>query len=319
MASESDVELPSDVSLSSVQSDSDVELPVDVESDGAGAELLADPDSSVPVAHDSDSELDDIISLPASIGSSEHMGEGIHHDVPWPGPAVTTLDLHHPQCIAEFYSPPRVLTEANRRGLHGIFSLDIVTGWDFSKADVQALSIRLLNVYAIMMLILSPPCTAFSKLMHMWNYKKYSTEKANRIWEQGLTFLRHAMHAAEMQMAGGRLFAFEHPLGASSWAQPCVQRIMAMPSVSVVTFDQCMVGLVSKIGGVPMRKRTRIMTNCDAIVMAFSGKLCDKSHLPHEIIRGDEGGMSRARWAQVYPPGLVAAIVSATCTALGHD
>ena len=82
--SESDVELPSDVSLPSVQctqpseSDDIVELPVDAESDGAG------PDSSLEIAYDS--ELDDVISLPTSESEGPPELNVIHQDVPCPGP-----------------------------------------------------------------------------------------------------------------------------------------------------------------------------------------------------------------------------------------
>ena len=85
---------------------------------------------------------------------------------------------------------------------------------------------------------------------------------------------------------------------------------MLLPGVGSVVLDQCMLGLVSKVTETPMRKRTRIMTNSHELIKLLSGKCCDKTH-SHQKIEGNEGGVKRSVWAQVYPPGLVQIIAEA--------
>jgi hypothetical protein len=214
------------------------------------------------------------------------------------------------QHIAEFYSPRRLLPEAWERGLSGIFSLDLNTGWDFTRQHAQDMSINLLVIFCVIFLMLSPPCTSFSSLMHMWNYPKMNPEKASEMWALGMRFLEHSMRAAAVQVEGGRFFAFEHPASASSWKQVCTQTVKAMPGVQTVEFDQCMLGLVSKVTRTPMKKRTRVMTNCPMLVDMLRPFQCDRSHV-HEKIQGSEGGCKRSVWAQFYPAPFVKVLVDA--------
>ena len=55
------------------------------------------------------------------------------------------------------------------------------------------------------------------------------------------------MEAAEKQYHAHRVFAFEHPASATSWELPEVQQVAQLPEVHRVLFDQCMVGLKSKV------------------------------------------------------------------------
>ena len=64
--------------------------------------------------------------------------------------------------------------------------------------------------------------------------------------------------------------------------------MLEQKDVKLITFDQCMLGLVSKETKTPMQKRTCILTNVPEIVSAMDGKFCDGSH-PHQKIEGSEG------------------------------
>ena len=77
--------------------------------------------------------------------------------------------------------------------------------------------------------------------------------------------------------------------------------------VMSVEFDQCMLGLVSKVWKTPMRKRTKILTNSKVLVQLLQGCRCDRLH-EHVAIRGCEGGQTRSSWAQKYPERLVGVI-----------
>ena len=130
-----------------------------------------------------------------------------------------------------------------------------------------------------------------------------------------MVFLQHAMHAAKVQLDTEHFFAFEHPAGASSWQQPCVQAIENHPDVAVVRFDQCMLGLTTKVWGKPTRKRTKVMTNMPHLVRLLGLYQCDRSHV-HCRIEGTEGGMKRSVWAQRYPDAMCRVIADAVAQTL---
>jgi hypothetical protein len=157
----------------------------------------------------------------------------------------------------------------------------MLTGWDFQDISLQQVSVALLTTLSIGMLILSPP----------------RGEAAQAKLEEGLLFLRHAMTCCHEQLDEGRYFCFEHPASASSWQYDVVKALMCLPGVFCITLDQCHLGLASKVAKKPMRKRTKIMTNCWQLASYFSGKVCDES-LEHQLIQGSEGGVPRSTWAQ---------------------
>lgn len=228
-----------------------------------------------------------------------------------PAPSVA-MSLTAAQQIAEFYSPPRILSKGREFGLTGHLSLDLITGWDFELPHIRQLSFNLLAQLQIVFLMLSPPCTIFSQLQRLWNFKKMSKVVMEAKIAQGMRFLEHSMECARIQIENGAYFCFEHPAGASSWDTDCVRAISKRLGVRIVSFDQCMFGLRSKVSGQPMRKRTKLMTNSPSIYTAFHGRYCDRSHL-HQSIQGSEGGVKRSTWAQVYPPPMVTQLAECAC------
>ena len=292
-----DVAVPSRTSLSLTSAEMP-EIPGDVY------------DSELPAQQDLESDLDelnafdadhDIVDEQDEAAAFDYLHSVADHSMPVPTPGIAT-HLSIWQDVAEYYSPPRVVKAARLMGLSGVLSLDLVTGWDFNDFNARALSIRLLLL--VELLILSPPCTAFCVLQRLWNYKRMCPEKVNAMWAEGMVHLEHAMACAHKQFVEGRFFIFEHPASASSWGTPCVQAVKALPGVRCVTIDMCMLGLVSKCNRIPMRKRTRIMTNSNIVVAGLQGYICQGAH-KHQIIQGSEGGVRRSVWAQVYPGPLV--------------
>jgi len=219
-----------------------------------------------------------------------------------PLPSVALHIVTQQQDVAEYYSPERVAMAARALGLISVLSCDIINGWNSDLPDVRALSIQLLAL--VRLVILSPPCTAFSALQHLWNYKRMSPDRAAAQWAKGMLCLEHAMACARKQHVEGRFFAFEHPANASSWRTPCVQGVRQLPGVLCVTIDLCSLGLVSKVRGLPIRKRTRIMTNSQLIAEGLRGHMC-RCTRQHQIIEGAEGGVRRSVWAQMYPAPFV--------------
>jgi hypothetical protein len=288
-------------------------LPPDVTSDVVMS--LGEPEGSdvpddcdLPPPMDSDNEfdpsaLDDVM----SDVDDDNPGNELHmHDigstyVPTPEVAINLRGRHD---FAELYSPPRCLARGAEFNLHGNLSLDILSGWDFRRPDVCALALRVIHTLKVTFVILSPPCTIFSELQRLWNFKKMTKESVAFKWAEGMTYLSHSMACAELQHRHGRFFLFEHPATASSWKTPEVQKVVNLPGVFSVVIDQCMVGLKTKVTNTSVRKRTRLLTNAPSVAARFAGCRCNRQH-DHQPIRGSEGGMRRSTFAQIYPPGLV--------------
>ena len=286
-------------------SESDVDLPGGIcsEDDAALDGLESEDDLNA---------FDDAVSLPPSELSDmdQSLQEIVTARVPSPEIAKSmrcTLSARH--TFAEYWSPPRV-SEVLQLGVLSSLSLDLITGWDFEVPEIATLTLLLLTQLHIWFLMTSPPCTAFSALQRLWNYKKISKEKVERIWSNGMFHLEHAMKCCRVQHAEGQLFGFEHPATASSWKEACVKEVRALPGVATVVFDQCMCGLVSPVSRRPMRKRTRIMSNCPELIAAFSGLRCDGSH-SHCTVQGSEGGVRLSTFAQHYPRAMCELIAKA--------
>jgi hypothetical protein len=298
------LELPASIRASeSVRSDLPSSFAVD--SDDATVDDLADVatdlpedvhlDPDGPNAFDEDDDddadtLDDTEPLQVSTESSI---------VPLPSDRQL-LDSLGPQDFAEIYSVPRVLNNAK---LKGVLSLDILTGWDLAIAANREKSAALHIQPGIAFSMYSPPCTVFFDLQRLFNIKRISKEAWVRKYNAGLVHVKHSMDLCKIQMRRKQRFAYEHPARASSWSTAEVKEVRDMPGVETVVFDQCMLGLCSKVTKTPMRKRTRIMTNSKTLVQRLRNKICDNSHM-HVPIRGNEGGQTRSSWSQCYPDQL---------------
>ena len=310
MADVSDVDLPPSVDSEEAESvwlddcDSSIELPSSVDED---VEIPSDH-SDVVLLPDDESFLDED---PRSEGEWEECGQvnNCPQETPVPSPteAVAMFGVHD---FAEFYSPPRIAPAMRQAGFRAPLSLDILTGWNFSEQGLRQLALQLLVTLDVLFAMFSPPCTIFSSLQRLWNIKKWTAEVFNQRWAEGLVFVHHCLQGMRIQYQRGRFFAFEHPASSSAWSLEEVGEVRKLPGVFTVVFDQCMLGLKSKTNQLPMRKRTRIMTNSAGLVLALQGCKCDGRHT-HQTIQGSEGGVRRSVWAQHYPPGMVQTIVSA--------
>ena len=115
-----------------------------------------------------------------------------------PQPPVA-MHISSRQDVAEYYSPPRVLPVARRSfGLSGVLSLDVVSGWDFNEKFNREVSLQCLAF--VLMLILCPPCTIFSVLQRLWNFKRMDRELMARRWSEGMLHLEHSMQCARAQI-----------------------------------------------------------------------------------------------------------------------
>ena len=291
---------------------SDFELPPDPDT-----ELPPDPDTELlPDLVNSDEDTD-CNSFDEDIDCVDAEGDPDTNDVlitsagachvPTPGNANRLSGYHD---VAEFYSPPRLAPEAQRQGFIATLSCDLSTGWDFRLPDQKELAKQLLVLVDILFVMLCPPCTIFSILQRIWNMKRWTKSYWDARWDEGVSFVAHSMECAKIQLQSGHYFAFEHPYRSGAWTLDCVEEIQAWPGVDTVDFDMCMFGLRAP-SGLPMRKRTRVMTNLRPLADSLRGRFCDKKcHHHHQIIQGVEAGVARSVWAQTYPEEFVRLIAS---------
>ena len=313
-----DIELPSDISDGDHIGSVSVSLPEDVSVELLGddsIELPGDQSIELPCDENEDLELPedviedvdeahDSVTLDEELAALNLCQDPIYH-VPTPAEAKMLSGKHD---LAEIYSPPRLCPVAREHGHTAVLSLDLLTSWDFRDANIRLLCLDLLNKIMVLFVMLCPPCTVFSILQRLWNFKKMSPSYVKQIYEEGLTHLTHAMNIAKQQVVNGRYFAFEHPASSSAWKEDVVVDVGKLPGVQTVDFDQCLLGLVS-FSGKPMRKRTRVMTNVPGIVLKLRGCFCKNNHgCAHQLIQGAEGGIPRSVWAQRYPRGFIDAI-----------
>ena len=90
--------------------------------------------------------------------------------------------------------------------------------WDLSDPKVQDKCLERLLAERPYLVVGSPPCS--------------SLEEAESKIAYGRSCLEFAARVYEMQVAAGRHFLHEHPLGATSWKEPCIEALWQRPSVA---------------------------------------------------------------------------------------
>ena len=202
--------------------------------------------------------------------------------------------------IAEVFSRPRVTVEARKFGLEAGEAIDLATGWDLMRGGNRRRCMQWIRQNRPQVIILSPPCTAFSRLQSL---NKWSAKREREFWT-GSQLLKFAAAVAREQYQDGRHFIFEHPKSASSWQHKDMQALARLDGVFEVIGDQCMFGLVTKsVSGktLPAKKRTKFLTNIPEARLEL-GITCDKKHEHQQLIGG------RAKKAEIYPDGLCKAM-----------
>ena len=139
--------------------------------------------------------------------------------------------------------------------------------------------------------ILEPPCTWFSQLLSL-NWKHMPRHLREQRLAAAVVLFEFCLLIMRIQLHAGRAFILEHPLGATSWKHPQINDVMfSFANVFWADFDFCMFGMVTKINRTPVKKATRLMTNCPHIYKRFAGVRCDGSH-DHTHLLDSEGGRS---------------------------
>eukprot|EP00435_Cladocopium_sp_Y103_P075971 s33_g71.t1 len=136
----------------------------------------------------------------------------------------------------EVYSPPRITAKAPKYNFTSGGALDLTEGWDFRKKDHQQAALRLIRDLQPVLVILSPPCTTFSSVRFLSNFKRDASVVAQEEAE-GREHLRFSILIAKIQHRAGRGFLFEHPRAATSWSSPELEELRQLPGVFAVPED----------------------------------------------------------------------------------
>lgn len=208
--------------------------------------------------------------------------------------------------IFELFSVPRVGKFAAEYGMTQGLAMDIkskednVGPWNFLQPRERRRAMEEVRRQCPALVIGSPPCEMFSTLQNL------NQEIPADVWNQRMHDARQLLEFAITvyweQLLGGRYFVHEHPLAATSWRLPSVQRLAKEKGVYLVHADQCAYGQHLPGDEALVKKPTLFMTNSPELARIL-GDRCSGQH-EHRTLLG--GG--RAKKAQVYPEGLCRAM-----------
>lgn len=121
----------------------------------------------------------------------------------------------------ELYSVPRIAPHVRELGGTCRRSYDIKTFWDLGQEGLQRTVLSDISVLQPYAVVLSPPCTWVSMLMHS-NWKRVSKYKRILNLLEALGHIDFSMWIAALQHECDRLFIFEHPHGSLAWQRESV-------------------------------------------------------------------------------------------------
>ncbi|CAK0892530.1 unnamed protein product [Prorocentrum cordatum] len=220
--------------------------------------------------------------------------------------------------VAEVYSPHRFSARAAEFQLRPGFAADLEelkedgTPWDLRRPeDVKELERQQERMDPIL-LAGSPPCEKFSLLRGL-SAKFRTDEQEAAEMEEARHHLKVAVDAYWRQLRKpGRYFLHEHPWSARSWNEDIVKELVAHPGVFTVKGPMCRWGmkLTNPRSGQEefVRKETGWVTNHPGLARRLQGTCSNVDgraewHRHITLV----GGI--ARFAKVYPPKLVEAVL----------
>ena len=214
---------------------------------------------------------------------------------------------HFGKDIVEVYSPPRATQEAelqNKKGHKPAWKIgqafDLTQGYDLRDRQTRMEVLQHIRTWKPALVILSPPCTTFTALRNLTNYKRHP-EVVQQEEQEGLLHWEFSLQIAEEQDDSHRAFLLEQPKDARSWKHPRAQRLRARSSVYEVTLDMCAFQLRTKDGDLA-KKPTMLLTNCFPLVKLLH-KRCSGDHRHQPLLGG------RAAAAAQYTRPFVKAIL----------
>jgi len=188
---------------------------------------------------------------------------------------------------------------------------DLITGFELTEREDQAILLEYIQVHKPMVIVAGPPCTAFASLskINKWKYPE-SYDKSRRT---GLILASLMAEICRIQMGGNRYFLIENPAGSELFQLPEFEQLWKSNRVGKITFPQCGLGLVTPEGE-PIHKLTELWANAKELLMPFEGIRCEFDR--HGEMVGSYKGQQRSKLAQVWPPEFCKRVVEGICLLL---
>ncbi len=198
--------------------------------------------------------------------------------------------------VSEIFSPPRVtrmLQEMTDHGLVPGLALNLTTNdpddgtpWNFDLPEKREKALKLLRAQKPLFVIGSPACARWCTWQALNDLRRdvRTIEEEKRTADIHLKFM---VQIYQEQIDGERFFLHEHPEGAGSWNEDCVESILRSPGVSRVRADQCQYAQEVQYGtyrGRPVRKATGFMSNAPKLLAQLERRC-----------QGQDGECSRQR------------------------
>ena len=215
--------------------------------------------------------------------------------------------------VAELFSPPRVSAEIARLPCLHLApgeTFDLREGrdgrvWDFRRAADREEALRRIRAEEPFVVIGSPPCTDFCRFNENLNFRNMSPWEVRRRKRTARVLLNFAVKVYELQLAAGRHFLHEHPVGATSWQEESVVALRSRPGIGEVVGHKCRYGLATPTHtgqAAPAMKPTRFLSSAPELLSRL-GRRCTGDHKHQQLTGG------RAREAATYPQGLCRAML----------
>ena len=181
--------------------------------------------------------------------------------------------------------------------------VDLVLGFDLSKREEREKLMHYVATQKPKGISMGPPCTHFGSLSNI--NRRYPSFKARYVVSEKLA--NFAIDVALLQLECGRDFIAENPQASKLWHLPKRQRVINLPRIVKIVYDQCMSGLtISDIDlyGEPIlvRKATMFVASRWCLIKLLD-RCCqhDRTKVPHGTFQGNRKGQPVIRMAQEWP------------------
>ena len=205
------------------------------------------------------------------------------------------------------FSPPRFAQQTAVRGQTGL-SADLLTGWDFRRADHRKSMREIVANSPPDLLVCSPPCTWAGGWFHL-NQLYMDPSEVERRRVLTMLFINFCCELIETQLNAGGRALLEHPKPSSIWKLPRVEHLIR--KMHLIECDMCRFGLRVPHGD-PIRKSRRLLVshaNMKGLGLKCPGKNDPKHHV-HQPVAGSHPEVgSVSRYVGQYTAKFVPAVM----------
>ena len=142
--------------------------------------------------------------------------------------------------------------------------------WNFDLAERRQAAREKFRAEKPMFLVGSPMCTHFCSWQAL-NDVRREPEEVRRERVRAMVRMELMCEMYREQADAGRCFLHEHPAGATSWNEECVEQVMELEGSDVVIGDQCQYGQEAN-DGTPIKKPTKWMSNSPEVLKKLGAR-----------------------------------------------